>query len=424
MKRNKSAIFLLSAIALIGLSGCSLQDVKVWVRDNIVNKIKGVVPGEQKEDVKKDEQKPSGDQSGDQGGQQGGDQGGEGGEQDNRPDYEKGEKKAEDGVGLMFSEAVGFNTKDATVFEEDENTRYIVYASNETAKGAQVFAARKATKANGEWSYGEKHVIFRGNSSEDAWDKAIFQPSVIKGEFTLGVNSYHYLMAYQGNEDGSNYNNHIGLAVANDVLGEWTRVGNAPLIENPELFENSFGFGSPELISYDEQGKAFLFYSFGETTLSGTRVKTADFSNLDNIQLEAGYAELPVTGLVGRDDSITSNAGFAISQDGKLFYAGDGMPDSNAPGCATSFEVAKANLDIIQEFDEEWTSIEKLTGLDTMDDEKLGWDELFSPAFVRDAFGRVNTSNGKLEVVYSTFDVDVGDAAYTGQLALHVVNLD
>ena len=58
-----------------------------------------------------------------------------------------------------------------------------------------------------------------------------------------------------------------------------------------------------------------------------------------------------------------------------------------------------------------------------MDDEKLGWDELYSPTFVRDAFGKVNTESGHLEVVYSTFDVDSGDARYTGQLCLHVVNL-
>ena len=224
-------------------------------------------------------------------------------------------------------------------------------------------------------------------------------------------------MAYQGN-DGTQFNNHIGLAVSNDVLGEWTRVGEDPLLENPELYEASFGFGSPELISYNQAGLAYLFYSFGETFLSGTRVKTADFSDLNNINLEAGYAELPVAGLIGRDDNITSNAGFAIDQNNKLYIANDGMPDSNAPGCATSFEVAKADLEIIQEYDKSWTSIQTLGSLDTMEGDKLGWDELYSPAFVRDAYGHISTESGKLEVVYSTYDTDIGDAAYTGQLAL------
>ena len=345
--------------------------------------------------------------------------------EDTRPDYEKGDPKAEDGVGLMFSETIGFNTKDATVFQEDENTRYVIYASNETAKGEQVFAARKAEKGADGWNYGEKHIILRGAEDEETWDHYIYQPSVIKGQFKLGATTYSYLMAYQGNVDGTNFNNHIGLAVSNDVLGQWVRVGEDPLLENPELYEGSFGFGSPELVSYDEEGKAYLFYSFGETLLSGTRVKTADFSDLDDIKLEAGYAELPTAGLLGRDDNITSNAGFAINESGKLYYAGDGMPDSSAPGCATSFEVAEAKLDIIQSASEEWTPIKKVTGLDTMDDEgeKLGWDELYSPAFVRDAYGRIDTTGGKLEIVYSTYDVDIADAAYTGQLCMYEVEL-
>ena len=398
--KNSKYLFLLTVISLIGLTGCKAKDVK--------NK------GNEGDKTPSGEVTPGGDEG----------QGGSGGDTDTTPAYEKGDKKAVDGVGLMFSETVGFNTKDATIFEENENTRYVIYASNETEKGAQVFAARKAEKVEGAWKFGEKHIILRGATGEDAWDKAIFQPSVIKGEFHYAETEYHYLMAYQGNEDGTNYNNHIGLAVSNDILGEWVRVGNKPILENPELYEGSFGFGSPELVSYNEHGQAYLFYSFGETTLSGTRVKTADFLDLGHIVLEAGYAELPVKGLVGRDDNITSNAGFAISQDGKLYYAGDGMPSSNAPGCATAFEVASAKLDIIQAFDEEWTSIERVSSLDTMDDEKLGWDELFSPSFVRDAFGRVNTSASKLEVVYSTFDEDAGaNARYTGQLCSYEVAL-
>ena len=341
------------------------------------------------------------------------------GTEDTRPDYEIGDAKAEDGTGLMFSEVVGYNVKDASVIEENDSTRYIVYVTNETNKGKQVFAARKAVKEEGAWKYEEKHIIFRGNAAENAWDKEIFQPSVIKGTFAYNSTNYSYLMAYQGAADKSNYNNHIGLAVTNDILGEWVRVGDAPILENPEIYESSYGFGSPELVSHNKEGQAYLFYSFGETSLSGERVKTADFSNLNNIKLEEGYAELPTKGLTGRDDNIISNAGFALTEAGKLYIAGDGMPDASAPGCATSFEVASASLNILQSHLEEWESIGKVTGLDTMDDEKLGWDELFSPVFVRDAYGYINPA--KLEVVYSTFDVDIADAAYTGQLCLYEV---
>ena len=53
----KKKLALLPVLGLI-LSGCSLQDVKAWVRDNIVNKVKNIVsPEEQKEDGKKEDQK-------------------------------------------------------------------------------------------------------------------------------------------------------------------------------------------------------------------------------------------------------------------------------------------------------------------------------------------------------------------------------
>ena len=338
-------------------------------------------------------------------------------EEDLRPDYEKGDPKAVDGTGLMFNEVIGYNVKDATVIQENENTRYIIYVTNETKKGAQVFAARKAVKEAGAWKYEEKHIIFRGNAN--GWDKEIFQPSVIKGTFNYNSVTYSYLMAYQGAADRTNYNNHIGLAVTNNLLGEWVRVGEQPLLENPEIYEASFGYGCPELVSYNKGGQAYLFYSFGETQLSGERVKTADFSDLNHIVLEGGYAELPTAGLIGRDDSIISNASFALSTDGKLYFAGDGMPDASAPGCAISFEVARADVNILQSHEEQWTSLDKVTGLDTMEGDLLGWDELFSPAFVRDAYGVVDASN--LEIVYSTFDVDIADAAYTGQLCLYEV---
>ena len=173
--KNKKSLFLLSIVALVGLVGCKGK-----------NKQNNPSGGE-------GQQQPSGGGEGE--GQGGEGQGSGGGQTDTTPEYEKGDKKAEDGTGLMFFETVGFNSKDATVFEEGENTRYIIYASNETAKGKQVFAARKATKADGVWTYGEKHIVFRGASGEDAWDKAIYQPSVIKGVFNLGDTEYHYLMA-------------------------------------------------------------------------------------------------------------------------------------------------------------------------------------------------------------------------------------
>ena len=334
------------------------------------------------------------------------------------PIYEQGDKKAVNGAGLLFFETMGFNTKDASIFEEN-NERYIVYAGQEEAKGAQVFAARKGTLKDGAWVYGEKKVILKGATGDSAWDKFIYQPSVVKGTFKYNTKDYKYLMAYQGNSDGSNFNNNIGLAVSNDILGSWERVGTAPLIKNPEIYEASYGFGSPILLNVDQKGSLLIAYSFGETLLSGERVKSLNALDLNAPVLESGYAELPTAGLVGRDDGIITNAGLALGKNNDFYIANDGMTSSNAPGNATSFEVAKAGSALISDVSTTWAQVKKVTGKDTIDPmktESLGRDELCSADFVTDAYGRVDDTKEKLEIVYTSFNEGVGDAAFSGQL--------
>lgn len=341
------------------------------------------------------------------------------------PIYEIGDAKAVNGTGLLFSETVGFNCKDASVFEEN-GERYVIYATSETAKGKQVFAARKATLSGGKWVYGPKNIIFRGSTEEEAWDAYIFQPSVVKGEFTYNSVSYSYLMAYHGNPDGTNYNNSIGFAVSNDVLGSWTRVGEFPVLQNPEIYEGSYGFGSPVLTSVDKHGSLLLTYSFGETLLSGARVKSVNASNLNSIQFEAGYTELPTAGLVDRDDGVITNCGFAMNKDySKVYIANDGMTSANNPNQALSVEIASSTQSIISSHSASWNSIKKITGFDTidMDDvDSLGWDEIYSATFVTDQYGLVDDAS-KLEVVYSTYNEGGIDAKWTAQLCSFVINL-
>lgn len=339
------------------------------------------------------------------------------------PDYEAGDKKDVLGTGLMFTETLGYNTRNASVFEEN-NERYVIYEGNETKKGDQVIAARKATLVDGSWKYWEKHIVLKGS---DSWDKYVSQPSVVKGIFNLDNIEYHYLMAYNANEEGDNYNFHIGLAVTNDILGEWVRVGNTPILENPEIYSGSFGYGNTSLVSVDKAGKLLLSYTFGETQLTGTRVKCVDASDLNNIKIEDGYSELPIAGLTNRSDNITNNASIALSEDlSKVYIANDGMPSSNAPGNATSFEVAWSANTILNSVHATWSSIKTVGGLDTMDENdpnSLGWDELYSATFVTNEYGLIKDDATSLEVVYSTFNEGVVDTLYTSQLCSIEVSL-
>ena len=102
------------------------------------------------------------------------------------------------------------------------------------------------------------------------------------------------------------------------------------------------------------------------------------------------------------------------------------MPSSNAPGNARGFEIAKANSEIISSASETWTSVKKVTGNDTIDyddEASLGWDELYSPTIVTDAYGLLANDATKIEVCYSTYQEGVADANYTASLCLIEVTL-
>ena len=344
---------------------------------------------------------------------------------DDRP-YENGEKKNNKGVGTIFDEVLGYNTKDASIFQ-DGNERYIVYASNETEKGDQVFAARKATLSEGKWVYNKKNIVLRGN--ENGWDKNIFNPSIIKGEFAYGGTTYSYLMAYNGNDNDAGTNNHIGLAVTNDILSEWTRVGTTPIIKNPEIYESSYGFGSPSLVSYDHKGKGYLFYAVGEREVSFTAVKAYDFTNLDSMLLDPGYSSLPITGLTDKveGEAIIMNAGFAKSVDGnKLYMVRDRLPQSgNKPNQTTEVEIDEADLSVVSDLSKSWTLVDNITGMKTMDmddESSLGWDQIYSGEFVTNPYGEL-LSSSSLEVIYSTYDEDANDPSYSATLAAYEVTL-
>ena len=80
MKSKKLTLLLATGLLSVALAGCSLQEIKAWVRDNVVNKARDIISPEQKEEEKKEEQKPSGE---DQKHDEGGDHSGEGeGEQE------------------------------------------------------------------------------------------------------------------------------------------------------------------------------------------------------------------------------------------------------------------------------------------------------------------------------------------------------
>lgn len=315
--------------------------------------------------------------------------------------------KTAHGSGALFAEYEGFMANDASIIEEGD-TRYVAYVSNaEKNNTTTSIYVRKATKGtDGKYVYGEKKLAI----SAGTWDKKITAPSIVKGEFKNGSETYNYLMAYQANASDDNTNNNIGFAYAKDVMGEWTKLGNAASVTySTSIYgKNIYGMGSPELVNLDKKGSLALFYTWAESTLTCTAVKKVNAADLTNVTVKGDY-QITVKGLRdGGENPIFANAGFAMSSDGnKLLTARDVYPLSSiAPGHSSKIEVASASSKIIDNIELSWNSEKVITGSDTIiesDSSSLGWDELYSATFVTDGYGYVDATKA-LEVVYSGMD--------------------
>ena len=315
--------------------------------------------------------------------------------------------KTPHGSGALFAEEEGFMSNDASVIE-DENVRYVAYVSNENKdENVNSIYVRKGEKdANGKYVYSERKLAIKSG----AWDKRISAPSIVKGVFKLGDETYKYLMAYQGTSSDENFNYSIGFAYANDIMGEWKKVGEtASVTYNPSVHGNNiYGMGSPELINMGTSGELMLFYTWGEATLTCSEVRKINASDLSSIKVD-GQRQITVKGLQdGGENPIFANAGFAFNKNKTMIYvARDVYPLSSiAPGHSNKIEVAKASSNIFDNITLSWDSVKTVLGSDTIiedDASSLGWDELYSGSFVKDAYGYLDDSKA-LELVYSGQD--------------------
>ena len=315
-------------------------------------------------------------------------------------------EKVAHGTGALFTEYEGYSSFDAKVIEEDD-ARYVVYMSNETQEvDVNSIYVRKGTKVDGKWVYEQKTLALK--ASESGWDKKITAPSVVKGVFRLGSETYNYLMAYQANDNNSDDNCYsIGLAYAKDMLGEWTKV-EKPLLECKDT--SIYGYGSPELISCNENGVVGITYTWGEATLTCTSFQQFDATDLSKIVVNPGYVQIASKGLIdGQATPIFANAGFAFKYNNPTIYTvRDIYPLSSVePGHSNKIEVSKAPFEILETAENSWTSVKTITGSDTIDENdesSLGWDELYSASFVTNAYGYIAQDATSLEVVYTGAD--------------------
>ncbi len=199
-----------------------------------------------------------------------------------------------------------------TVMTEGNDTMHVWYCSNKDSGNVTDYVAYRKGKLNasGKWEFSEKSLVLSPGSGDD-WDsRHVCDPSVVKGKFTMGGETYSYLMAYLGCKTSNNSCNEVGIAVAKAPEGPWIKVERLNPVAN--FYQSSdyapgvwrWGYGQPSLVNSDGEGKVLLFYTKG-AAVTGTNVEEWDFSDLDTV-------EKPLRKSVLREGGISNAAGSNI----------------------------------------------------------------------------------------------------------------
>lgn len=319
------------------------------------------------------------------------------------------------GIAPIFNDPLGVNDKDPSILLEGEK-EYIFYTSNRTkfTSDDAIYMRSGEKNEKGEMIYETgKNVL---TPSENGWDSVrVSNPSVLKGEYHYQETSYQYIMAYQGTSKVKDKLYQIGFAVSNDLY-TWTKVGDEPMISySSYAYGSAYGVGAPSLVSYDQKGKFYCFYTYADALITTTRVQYFDASSLETIQTGEPSAVSSI-GLEDKSGSVVfNNADFMIdSTTNTLYCVRDRNPVMTLPATSDSVQVAKADLRILTNpNDYTWELIARgISDLDTADmdgdeNQQFGWERIFSPCFISSSYHQIEAPTS-LEIAFTVSATGVG----------------
>lgn len=317
-----------------------------------------------------------------------------------------------DGIAPVFDDGASRYSTAPSVMQTDAQTRYVYYTANQTPdEDDSAVVVRKATLRNGEWVYGERKTLL--TPSVDGWDsKAVGAPSVIGGSFGYNDKTYSYLMAYQGRSGYQDRNYGIGFAVGNSPDGEFIRISKCVLNYDKTLYGDAYGYGSPSLVSYDNASKFRLFYTAGDPAGIAEYFVEIDGANLGALSAFVEQA-VTVSGLTESDPSASTtfrDADFALDGD-TLIVVRNRYPAGDTPALPTAVQVAGMPVSNLYKVSAgtRWSLIaSEIASFDLSDyeNDRTGWQRIYSPALVRDAYGARCGDNIGLYLTVTAFDAD------------------
>lgn len=336
------------------------------------------------------------------------------------------------GIAPIFNDSLGINDKDPSVFKEN-GKEYIFYTTNEEMfVNKDCIALRIGQEnSNGTMEYEKAKVVLR--ASDNDWDSMrVSNPDVIKGKFNYQNKEYSYLMAFQGTSKVKDKLYQIGFAVSDDLIS-WQKVGNEPIIKySSYAYGSSYGLGAPSLVSYDQEGKFYCFYTYADSLITTTRVSYFDCSSLDDIKTSEPSA-VSSKGLEDKSGEVVfNNADFILDKESKeLYCVRDRNPVMSLPATSDSIQVSKANINILTNpNDYKWELVVRsITDLDTSyfggeETQEFGWDRIYSACIVGDEYSNKIAENLTLVFTVSATgsSSDNDDYLFSSALVRYEIN--
>lgn len=324
--------------------------------------------------------------------------------------------KPVDGTPLLFDEGMEFYNTAPSVLDVSETERYVFYTVNEEAlQTKSAIAVRKATWQNDAWVYGEKHVVL--TASQNGFDSlGVSDCDVVKGNFAYKGTNYSYIMAYQGTDNLNGKNHKISFALANDLLGDWTKVNEIVLAAEDS---DGFGISQPSLVNYDKENKLMLFYSIDRVTYTVEALKEMDAADMENVKWGVENV-LTEKGLKDKNDFCTfNNADFAYDSASGILYVVRNQNPASSQGTKleTAVQVNKILLTDLFTATAEWSIVkEKIEWKDlrdASDEDNMGWAYVYAACIAADSYGFVdNATNFDVALSVTSYDQNTFDYLY------------
>ena len=219
----------------------------------------------------------------------------------------------------------------------------------------------------------------------------------------MGGETYNWLIAYCATNDAEDRAFQIGLAVARDPLGTWTKLG-APVItfDKAQYGATSMGCYAPSVVNYNKTSGIRIFYTYADAYGHFAYFWDANLADLGAISGQK--AMVPTNGNLSGGDAelMFPNADFAYDAANKKFVAvKDYSPSAGTtPKFADRIELAEIDENELYtiEIGTGWKSLQLW---DTIDLDN-GSERAYSACIVSDVYGHMLAGN--VEIVYNICD--------------------